>query len=928
MARPYRARRWRWAGADPALALGLAESLGISPVLAQVLVARGYADPEAAREFLDPRRDRLLDPLQMKDMDRAVGLIRERVAARQPVLVYGDYDVDGLVGTAVLVTVLRRLGVPVEYYIPNRFTEGYGLNRSALDRARAAGFDFILTVDTGISAVAEAAAARELGITLVITDHHEPGPMLPAAAAVVNPKRPDCPYPFKGLSGAGVAFKLAQALLGPGDPLLDELLDMVALATVADLVPLVGENRILVREGLARLEAAPRPGLAALKRVAGLGEDRPVTAWHLAFALGPRVNALGRMGDARVGVELFLTEDPDRALEIARRLDRENQARQQVEQRILQEAMAQLAAQPPEDRAYAAVLAGEGWHHGVVGIVASRVVEATYRPAVLLAIEGDEARGSARSIPGFHIYRALCECRDLLEKFGGHAMAAGMTLKARNVPALRERLNRLVREWLSEEDLVPALPVDGLVPGDQITPELVAELARLEPYGLGNPGPRLVTRGELLEGRAVGDGTHLKFRLRTGGQVLDGIGFGLAAPGAPGAALPPAPVPVQVAFTPEINRWNGTERLQLNVTDLQVPGPAEGLEEYALLTLPRLLAWDPLAGVEAAADPGPLPRWVPLAEAQAAGAADREVAAGTEPGLSESMPAQPGPALAQDPSLAETDPDPEAAAPDPAAGEPDPAAGPGAPGAAGAEDGLFEAIARLGAGGRVLVLVASPWAMLPVAGALRPLLTPAGGQVCLWWPGESCPGGGAEEPGVVVTTWGQPLPEAAFAAAVALHPPYHLAQAAALARAVRPGGPVCRAWEPHHWALLERTLAWPYPGRPELVEVFRLLRAAGGARSLAEWADLWAARGREPLGPWNRLRIWAAVRIFEELGLAAGLDADRIALTPAASGIHGKMNLSDSPRYRRGTVGRMFLGRCRDALCGAPGPWPAARAPA
>lgn len=916
VARPYKPYRWRWSGADPALALELSEQLGISPVLAQVLVNRGYTTPEAAREFLDPSRERFLDPLLLKDMDRAVDLLRERIAGKKPVLVYGDYDVDGVVATSILVSVLQSLGVPVDYHIPNRFTEGYGLNQTALAQARDRGFDFVLSVDTGISALAEAEAARELGLTLVITDHHEPGPELPRAAAVVNPKRPDCPYPFKGLCGAGVAFKLVQALLGPADPRLDELLELVALATVADLVPLIGENRILVREGLERLSTTRRPGLVALKQVAGLEGDKPVTTGHVGFALAPRLNALGRMGDARAGVELLLTADSDRAMALARFLDAENQARQDVERKILDEALAQVQGQPLADRQYAAVLAGEGWHHGVVGIVASRVVEATYRPAVLLAIEGDQARGSARSIPGFHLYRALYECRDLLEKFGGHAMAAGMTLKAENIPALRERLNRLVREWLTDDDLVPELAVDSLVPPEQITPGLVAELAQLEPHGLGNPGPRLVTGGEVVESRGVGqDGSHLKLRLRAGGQVLDGIGFGLAALGAPGAMLPPAPAPVQVAFTPEINRWNGSERLQLVVRDLQVapargpardsaPGPARGsargpapvppIAGYESLSLNRLLAWDPLAGLEAVPASGPLPAWQPLAAVADAAAvrpetAAREVAAAGEP-----------PALASHPATEET---PEAAT---AEEPPD-------------QEHALAPVALLARTGWVLVLVASPWAIPPLVAGLRPLVLPEGGEVAAWWPGEPCPADRPERTQVVVAPWGQPLPAGDFRAVVAWHPPYHLGQAVAAAQAlVGPGG-LYAGWRPENWRLLARTLSWPYPDRPELVQVYRLLRDHGGGRSLAEWAALLAARSREPLGPWNSLRIRAALQVFEELGLATGLAKDFAHLLSAGAAMHGKMNLSESPRYRRGQAGRSSLDRCRDALHGAPG---------
>ncbi len=869
VARTYKFRRWAVAEADPAACLDLAGRLGVTPVTAQILYNRGFTTPEAARAFLHCDQEGLHDPFLLRDMDRASALLQRHAAARDPILVYGDYDVDGVTGTAILVQALRHLGARVDYYIPNRFAEGYGLNAAAVRQAAADGYACILSVDTGISALAEAELARELGLTMVVTDHHEPGPELPRADAVVNPGRRDCPYPFKGLAGAGVAFKLVQALAGNDSALLEELLDIVAVATLADMVPLVGENRWLVRAGLQRLAVTRRPGLAALKQVAGIEPGRTMTAGHVGFALGPRLNALGRMGDARAGVELLLTPDPDRALAIAQHLDAENRNRQEVEAAVLTEASAQWESQPPAEKEFCTVLAGSGWHHGVVGICASRVVERHYRPAVLLAIEGDEARGSARSIPGFHLYQALAQCQDLLIKFGGHAMAAGMTLRTADIPALRARLNRLAREWLADDDLVPRLTVDAYVQPEQVTPDLVAELARLEPYGIGNPAPLLACSDlALVESRPVGkEGQHLKARLAaTDGQMYDAIGWGLAAAAVPGDApgTGPADAPpavgsrVQVAFVPEMNEWNGRSRLQLVLSDLR---PAATATDISAADMAQALqVWDPLAGLEGEeATPVPAP-W---------------------------------------PALALPAPRPEGDPPTRLSG-----------------------VAALAARGPVLVLVNSPWALAPLARSLQAVLRPQGGAVRLWLPGHPCPAPAPGQPEVVLAAWGT-LPVAAgdrrFHTAVAWHPPFLLTQAAA---ATALAGGVAAAWQPHDLELAGVLLGWPYPGRTELVHLYRMLRQQVQPVSSADLAARLVGSGQEPMGPWNLLRVRAGAAILEELRLLTGVAADRLQIVPAPGGQHGKMKLEDSPRHWRGLVGRNALRRCLTwgGTCATPEP--------
>ncbi len=844
MARPYRPKRWRPEQADPAGARLLSRQLAISPVTAQILINRGITTPEAAQAFLTPGRERLHDPLLLRDMREAVALIRARIAAGRPIMVYGDYDADGVSATAVMMLALRALGAKVAYYIPDRFREGYGLNAGALRAIRERGYDFVVTVDTGVAAVAEARAARELGITLIVTDHHEPGPVLPDVPALVNPRRPDCPYPFKGLAGVGVAFKLALAL---GAPNAWELLDIVTLGTVADMMPLVGENRAIVREGLARLGETCRPGLRALMQVAGVRP--PVTAGHVGFALGPRINALGRMSSADAAVELLLTEDPERAYELARRLDAENRARQEIEAAILEEALAQAAALPPEEREYALVLAGEGWHHGVVGICASRVLEVYHRPTILLSIEGDEVRGSARSIPGFHIQRALLQMADLLTRFGGHAAAAGLSLRGPElVPELRRRLNRLAAEWLRPEDLVPEQRVDAFVSLDQIDERLVTELTALEPFGLGNPAPVLATDGlEVVEGRIIGrDGQHLKLFLRPEGDgtapPVEAVGWGMAA------VRPEPGQRVAVAYQPELNTYMGRTRIQLVLKDMRA---SAGGSPYRL-TEAHCLAWDPLSPPESSA-PVFLPAQVCdgrngraarlLAAMAAAPGAGHEVAAGM---LGNDLPA---------------------------GGEADGAEEWGAGEEADPKLLYLAALCRP-AGSRVLALACSPWAAAALADRLERLGPELWRTVRLWLPGEPEPADGR----LVVAAHGQAA-RGPYSDVVLWHPPYGAAG--------YPAERVHLLWDEADWALAEECLGWPCPDRDVLVHLYRLLQAGEASPSAL------ARRLGEIPGPWNRLRYESGLTIFREIGLL-----DAAGRLCAAQG--ARFALEASPRYRRG----------------------------
>lgn len=805
-----------------------------------MLINRGLTTPEAAHAFLTPGRGQIHDPFRLKGMREAVDLIRARLRAGGPIMIYGDYDADGVTATATLVLALRALGAEVAYYIPDRFSEGYGLNAGALRAIRERGYDFVVTVDTGVAAVAEAQLARELGITLVVTDHHEPGPVLPDVPALVNPRQPHCPYPFKGLAGAGVAFKLALALEAPN---VWDLLDIVTLGTVADLMPLVDENRSIVREGLALLGRTRRPGLHALMQVAGV--QPPVTAGHVGFALGPRINALGRMSTAEAGVELLLTEDPDRAMELARRLDAENRARQEIEAAILEEALAQAAALPPEEREYALVLAGEGWHHGVVGICASRVLEVYHRPTVLLSVEGDEVRGSARSIPGFHIQRALLQMADLFTRFGGHAAAAGLSLRGRDlVPELRRRLNRLAAEWLQPEDLVPEQRVDAFVPLDQIDERLIAELADLEPFGLGNPAPVLATEGlRVVEGRAIGrEGQHLKLFLQPGDGGLpapvEAVGWNMAP------VMPEPGQPIAVAYQPEINTYMGRSRIQLVLKDMKAAAGGSRPLRPPRLTEAHCLAWDPAPS----APDGPL------------AAAPAQVIDARGSRLAERLAAMAAPGAEVAAAGADTGADTE-----------DELGGPGED-----EDPKLLYLASLCRpdGARVLALAGSPWAAAALAERLERLGPEMRQAVALWLPGEPEPEAGR----LVVAAHGQ-VGRGAYSDVVLWHPPY--------AAQRYPGERVHLLWDDEDWARAEEAIGWPCPDRDVLVHLYRLLQAGEAS------APALARRLGELPGPWNRLRYESGMAIFREIGLVDG--AGRLSAAPGV-----RFDLEASPRYRRG----------------------------
>ncbi|WP_274650031.1 single-stranded-DNA-specific exonuclease RecJ [Paenibacillus humicola] len=551
----------------------LAAKLKLPPIVARLLVQRGYADLESARKFLFGGVERLHDPFLLKGMKEAAARIRDAAERGERVRIYGDYDADGVSSTALMIRLFGRLGLRFDYYIPHRTLEGYGLNEAAIAKAAEAGVTLIVTVDTGISAVEQIAYARSLGIDVIVTDHHEPPQRLPEALALINPKQDDCPYPFKGLAGVGVAFKLAEALLG--EPPV-EWTDIVALGTIADLMPLQGENRILVRLGLQRLQEGGEPGLAALADVAGI-DLASIQATNIAFGMAPRINAAGRLEHADEAVRLLTAADSESAAAAAFTLDNLNRERQRVVDEIVREALAMWADRcsraEAEDRPEPSVivLAGVGWNAGVVGIVASKLIERFYKPTLVLGIDAETGmcKGSARSVEGFDLHAALTRCAELLDHFGGHQAAAGMSLHRSRLGELEESLFRLADEWLTADDRVPKTRIDLACGVEEATLDVLTELQRLEPFGAGNPAPKLLLRGgTVADRRTMGkEGKHLKLSISGGGRLLDAVGFGC------GELAPRLTEGAHIELVGElaVNEWNGRRRAQFMVSDMCVP---------------------------------------------------------------------------------------------------------------------------------------------------------------------------------------------------------------------------------------------------------------------------------------------------------------------------------------------------------------------
>jgi single-stranded-DNA-specific exonuclease len=568
----YAARRWVPRRETTSPARALARAAGVSETVAAVLAARGVETEEAARTLLSPSLAQLHDPYLMLGMREAVARVLRAVDAGERILIYGDYDVDGTTGTAVLRRALGVLGAKTGYHVPHRFTEGYGIRRDVLERAKADGYTLVISVDCGIRAFEPLEWARANGLDVIITDHHLPDAAegSPPAFAVLNPNQKACAYPDKNLAGVGVAFKLAHALFRERgrESQASGFLKVVAIGTVADVAQLTGENRAIVALGLADLHRATNPGLRALMEVAGCGDGTNVRAFDLGFRLGPRINAAGRMDAARAVVELFETKSPGEARALAEQLDARNRERREVQQRVTERAAAELAA-GGEENASVIVVAGQGWHRGVIGLAASKLAERMQRPAVVISLDEDgTGHGSARSGDNFHMLDALTESADLLEAFGGHAHAAGLSVRRENVAELRRRLNEHAARLPGEEGDGPRLEYDAELPTESLSLDLCAELEVLEPFGAGWPRPVFVTRGLRVVGEPrVLKERHLKFGVHApGGRVHDAIWWGWAERE---TATPRPGQSIELAYSVEANCWNGNTRLQLVVEDLR-----------------------------------------------------------------------------------------------------------------------------------------------------------------------------------------------------------------------------------------------------------------------------------------------------------------------------------------------------------------------
>ena len=572
------AKSWNFAPApDPARVQAITEALPVSPEVGAMLVQRGLDTPEAAAAFIYSDLRQLPDPFLLRDMDHAVARLVRALETSEKVLVLGDYDVDGITSVALVISYLTPLfgAERLRDYIPDRYTEGYGISNHAVDVALAEGFTLIVALDCGIKAFEPVAYANEKGIDLIICDHHLPGETLPAAVAVLDPKRADCCYPYPDLSGCGVGFKLMQGLgqhLGRDEAALYDLLDLVTVSIAADVVPVTGENRVLAAHGLRRFNEEAhllRPGLAALRELATLREG-PLTLSSLIFGFAPRINAAGRMGDARRAVAMLLAPDQQEARHTAEVVDRMNQERRGSDQATTQEALALIADNPALQSAHATVLYQSHWHQGVLGIVASRCLDQYYRPTVILTQRDGKATGSARSVAGFDIHEALESCAPLLEQFGGHRAAAGLTLKIENVPAFQAQFEAIVASTQATAHLVRPIEIDTLLPLARITDGFLQELRPLEPFGPGNPNPVFASARLLAvpgSAREVGNG-HLKVRLVAAdstGPAVEAIGFGL------GGYLPciVEGQPFDVCYTLEMNEYRGSRHVQLRLLDLR-----------------------------------------------------------------------------------------------------------------------------------------------------------------------------------------------------------------------------------------------------------------------------------------------------------------------------------------------------------------------
>jgi single-stranded-DNA-specific exonuclease len=554
---------------DYRLVESMSRETGLPMVIVKILINRGLNTIDEIRSFIDPKMEDLADPFELPDMGNAVERLVEALRSNEKIMVYGDYDVDGVTASALMFLVLNKLGAQVTYYLPNRLVEGYGLSEDGILEAESKGVSLIVSVDTGVTAADEVEFAREHGIEVIVTDHHEPGERLPNSIAIVNPKVSRDDEAGHELAGVGVAFKVAQALyrrLQQNEEELEEHLDLVALGTSADIVPLVHENRILTKFGIRQIVRTTKPGLKKLVFVSGL-MGKEISTGQVVFILAPRINAIGRLGDAVKAIQLLTTRDEAVATEIARFLDFENKRRKAIDEQTLNEALSQIESSVNLETDKAIVLESSGWHQGVIGIVASRLVEKYYLPTVLISIDGEVGKGSARSIPAFHMYEALKSCDDILLRFGGHKYAAGLSIAPENVPEFRRRLKKVAAEKLAAEDLTPKLHIDAEIDLDSVDMEFVKTIDTFAPFGPSNMRPVFLTRNLNIVGHPhIVGRNHLKMKVRKGERVFDVIGFNF---GEHANSLAMHGVDVDMAYVVEANTFYDQPRIQLRVKDIR-----------------------------------------------------------------------------------------------------------------------------------------------------------------------------------------------------------------------------------------------------------------------------------------------------------------------------------------------------------------------
>ncbi len=545
----------------------LSNTYGVAPIIATILLNRGITEP---KNFITPSEEALLDPFSMLGMEKATDRILSAIENNEKIAIYGDYDVDGITSTAIMVKFLRSHRADVIYYIPDRHEEGYGINTDAIDKIKAQNVSLLITVDCGITAVKEIAYAKSLGIETIITDHHECKDETPDAYCLLNPKQTECPYEFKKLAGVGVAFKLLQALTIKMHfhmrELIDEYIDLVAIGTIADVMPLIGENRIIVKKGLELLKYTVNRGIRALADIADINLSNVQTG-TIGFMLAPRINAAGRMGDPRCAVELLLATDDMTAKKYAEILNDENRERQETEISILEDALNIIDSTPSIKDDFVIVLSHEGWHHGIIGIVASKISERFNKPCILISTDDGNGKGSGRSIRSFNLFKALENSADLLQKFGGHDLAAGLSIKPENIDKFRKEINDYAKKCLTEDDFTPILYIDSELPPQYINMNTAEKLAILEPYGMGNACPLFYVKGlTVSQIRPLSEGKHIKLILTTGEYTLDTVGFNMGEM----LDILSANDTVDIAFCIDINIYRGARQLQILLKDIVI----------------------------------------------------------------------------------------------------------------------------------------------------------------------------------------------------------------------------------------------------------------------------------------------------------------------------------------------------------------------